>query len=129
MAIEIELDTPVISFATRDEWEYWLYEHHGTSQGIWLRLAWRGLDVASVSLDDAIDVALSYGWADCEADRLDDEHWVLRFKPRPRNARWTLAACRRAEALIECGRMRPAGLTAVERARRNGRWIDDTRPW
>jgi uncharacterized protein YdeI (YjbR/CyaY-like superfamily) len=117
-----ELNLPAMTFATRDEWAAWLEEHHATSDELWLKFTWNGSGFASISFFEAIEVALIYGWVDSLADKLDDDYWLLRFTPRPANARWTMVACRAAEALIERGEMRAAGLREVDRAKVDGRW-------
>ncbi len=69
-----------------------------------------------------MEVALCHGWIDGLAKGLD-EHWHLqRFTPRRARSNWSKLNRARAEALIERGEMRPAGLREVERARADGRW-------
>src|SRR3712207_801047 len=55
-------ELPVIPFASSDAWEAWLEEHHTTSDGLWLKIAKKGSGLESVSMADALDVALCYGW-------------------------------------------------------------------
>lgn len=115
-------DLPVISFATRDAWEAWLGERHATSSGVWLKLAKKGSGKESVSYPEAVDAALCYGWIDGQADRFDDLHWLQRFTPRKPRSKWSRINRDKATALIEKGRMKPAGLEQVERAKADGRW-------
>lgn len=49
-------------FEQKLDWEAWLNENHDSSPGIWLQLAKKGADVPSVSYDEAVEVALCYGW-------------------------------------------------------------------
>jgi uncharacterized protein YdeI (YjbR/CyaY-like superfamily) len=113
---------PIVSFLSPDEWEEWLEDEHATSRGVWLKIARKGTGRLSVSYDEALDVALAYGWIDGQKGRYDDEHWVQRFTPRTPRSRWSKINCARAGALIVAGRMRPAGLAEVERAKADGRW-------
>lgn len=53
---------------------------------------------------------------------LDDRYWLQRFTPRGPRSRWSRINRDKIEQLIERGRLRPAGLTQVERARADGRW-------
>lgn len=115
-------DLPTLAFASRTRWEEWLEEHHGTSRGVWLKIAKKGAGVESVSYDEALDVALCFGWIDGQKLPLDDAHWLQRFTPRRPRSRWSKRNRERAEALIGLGRMRPAGLREIERAREDGRW-------
>ena len=69
-----------------------------------------------------VGVALCHGWIDGQKGRLDDGHWLQRFTPRRAASKWSRINAEQASALIEAGRMRPAGLREVERARADGRW-------
>lgn len=115
-------DLPVLGFASAAEWEAWLTEHHETSPGLWLRLAKKGSGLPSVTYDEAVEVALCYGWIDGQAARVDDTHWLQRFTPRRRQSRWSQRNREKVAALVEQGRMRPAGLREIERAKADGRW-------
>jgi uncharacterized protein YdeI (YjbR/CyaY-like superfamily) len=115
-------DLPVLAFASADEWEAWLAAEHETARGVWMKLAKKGSGVASVTYAEAVEAALRYGWIDGQARRLDDRFYVQRFTPRTRRSRWSMINREKAEALIAAGRMAPAGLREVERARADGRW-------
>jgi uncharacterized protein YdeI (YjbR/CyaY-like superfamily) len=114
-------DLPEIPFASPAAWEAWL-EHHATSDGIWLKLAKKGSGIESVSFEEALEVALCYGWIDSKANGLDDRYWLQRFTPRRARSNWSERNRARATKLIEEGRMKPSGLREVERARADGRW-------
>jgi uncharacterized protein YdeI (YjbR/CyaY-like superfamily) len=115
-------ELPMIPFASREAWETWLEEHHATSDGLWLKLAKKGSGLETVSLAEALDVALCYGWIDSQADSFDDQHWSLRFTPRRSRSKWSKVNRVKVGRLIEEGRMKPAGLREVERAKAEGRW-------
>jgi uncharacterized protein YdeI (YjbR/CyaY-like superfamily) len=53
---------------------------------------------------------------------MDDSTWSQRFTPRRPQSRWSALNRERAMALIAAGRMQPAGLREVERAKADGRW-------
>jgi uncharacterized protein YdeI (YjbR/CyaY-like superfamily) len=112
----------VLSFAGRDDWAAWLDANHATAPGVWLAIARKGAGVESVSRAEALDEALCYGWIDGQARRQDDFTWLQKFTPRAARSIWSKVNCAKVEALIAAGRMRPAGLHAVERARQDGRW-------
>jgi uncharacterized protein YdeI (YjbR/CyaY-like superfamily) len=75
-----------------------------------------------VTYPEALAVALCFGWIDGQKGRLDDDYWLQRFTPRKPGSRWSRINTDKAAELIEAGRMRPAGLAEVERARADGRW-------
>jgi uncharacterized protein YdeI (YjbR/CyaY-like superfamily) len=115
-------ELPVVAFATAAAWDAWLAGHHGDAAGLWLKLAKKGSGIPSVSYAEAVDVALCHGWIDGQKGRLDDQFWLQRFTPRKPGSKWSRINTQRAAALIESGRMRPAGLREVERAKADGRW-------
>jgi uncharacterized protein YdeI (YjbR/CyaY-like superfamily) len=115
-------DLPVISFASREAWDVWLEEHHTSSDGLWLKIAKQGSDIASISYAEALEVALSYGWIDSQKAKFDKGHWLQRFTPRRPRGKWSKINRDKAEELIARGLMKPAGLQEVEWARADGRW-------
>ncbi|HWE61427.1 MAG TPA: YdeI/OmpD-associated family protein [Chloroflexota bacterium] len=120
--METLADVPVLLCESPQQWEAWLDEHHTQSQGVWLKLAKKAAGMASVSYADALDVALCYGWIDGQKKPYDDRYWLQKFTPRRPRSVWSRVNTQRADQLIESGRMRPAGLRAVEAARQDGRW-------
>jgi uncharacterized protein YdeI (YjbR/CyaY-like superfamily) len=117
-----ENDLPIMSFASRGDWETWLAGQHETSPGLWLRIAKKDGGARSVSYPEAIEVALCFGWIDGQKRAFDDAHWLQRFTPRTARSKWSRINTDKARALIEAGQMRPAGLREVELAKADGRW-------
>jgi uncharacterized protein YdeI (YjbR/CyaY-like superfamily) len=115
-----ELETR--AFASAAEWEAWLREHHDSAPGIWIRFAKKGSGVPSVTYLEALHAALCFGWIDGQARSVDDASYVQRFTPRRARSIWSQRNREFATALIEAGRMQPAGLREVERAQADGRW-------
>jgi uncharacterized protein YdeI (YjbR/CyaY-like superfamily) len=113
---------PVMTFESTDAWDAWLAAHHAGSPGLWLKIAKKGTTGRTISYSEALDVALCHGWIDGQKGRHDDEYWLQRFTPRKPASNWSKINTERAAALIESGRMRPAGLREVERAQADGRW-------
>jgi uncharacterized protein YdeI (YjbR/CyaY-like superfamily) len=115
-------DLPIIPSASREAWEAWLEEHHTTSAGVWLKIAKKGSGVESVSFAEALEVTLSYGWIDSQADGFDDQYWLQRFTARRPRSKWSKRNRKKATELIRRGEMKPAGLREVEQAKADGRW-------
>ena len=112
----------ILRFDTPAAFRDWLREHQDSSAGLWLTVAKKASQVVNVTYDEALDVALEYGWIDGQARRLDDDASLRRFTPRRAQSPWSLRNCRAAEAMIEQGRMAPRGRAEVERAKADGRW-------
>jgi uncharacterized protein YdeI (YjbR/CyaY-like superfamily) len=115
-------DLPVLYFPTHKDWEAWLDANHATSPGIWLRIAKKSAGIPTVTYDEAVEVALCYGWIDGQKKSYDDSCWLQKFTKRGARSVWSKINRNKAEALIASGRMRPAGLRAVEAAKADGRW-------
>lgn len=113
---------PILSFATEEAWEQWLEANHTKSKGIWMKIAKKGSADDSISRAAALDVALCYGWIDGQAGKYDEANWLQRFTPRRRGSNWSKINRDRVEELIAAGRMKPAGLRAIEEAKANRRW-------
>ena len=115
-------ELPVHLFATATEMESWLDESHESSDGVWLKIAKKGAAEPSVTYDEAVELGLCFGWIDSQVRRFDDQHYIQRFTPRRPRGRWSKINREKAEALMEAGKMRPAGLAEVEAAKADGRW-------
>jgi uncharacterized protein YdeI (YjbR/CyaY-like superfamily) len=119
-AADRPLDT--LAFASVSEWEAWLRANHDSAPGVWIRFARKGSGVASVTYMEALQEALRFGWIDGQARSVDESWYEQRFTPRRARSIWSKRNRGFAEALIEAGRMEPAGLREVERAKADGRW-------
>jgi uncharacterized protein YdeI (YjbR/CyaY-like superfamily) len=113
---------PIVEFPDQLAWEAWLREHHAASSGVWLKLARKGAPRTTVKYAEALEVALCFGWIDGQLGKFDESFYVHRFTPRGPRSRWSQVNVEKANALIDSGRMRPAGLTAIEAAKADGRW-------
>jgi uncharacterized protein YdeI (YjbR/CyaY-like superfamily) len=100
----------------------WLSEHQDSVSGLWLIMAKKDSSIAALTYEEALIVALQYGWIDGQARRRDHETYMQRFTPRRPQSPWSLRNRRRVEAMIAQGHMAPRGLAEVERARADGRW-------
>lgn len=115
-------DRPELAFASGADLEAWLEEHHAASDGIWLKLAKKDTGVASVTIAEAIDVGLCFGWIDGQTRRIDETYYAVRYGPRRPRSVWSKRNVDHVARLTAAGRMRPSGLAQVERAQADGRW-------
>lgn len=115
-------EKPVLDFSRKSAWARWLAKNQGTSSGVWLHLAKKASGLASVSYDEALDVALCYGWIDGQGKSDGEAYWLQKFTPRGKRSIWSKRNREKALSLIESGEMKSAGLAEVERARKDGRW-------
>ncbi|MEU1882824.1 YdeI/OmpD-associated family protein [Streptosporangium sp. NPDC020072] len=115
-------DPESLFFPSAEAFEEWLAANHASSSGLWLRVARKVPGVESLDYPQALDVALCYGWIDGQKKGFDTTYWLQRFTPRRPRSRWSKVNRDKVAALLEQGRMQPAGLLEVERAKEDGRW-------
>lgn len=111
-----------MAFETQQAWERWLRTHHRSSAGVWLLLAKKASGDASVTYAGALEVALCYGWIDGQKRSHSAAAWLQKFTPRGRRSVWSKINCAKAVALAKSGRMQPAGLEEMAKAKQDGRW-------
>lgn len=117
-----DVDGTPLHFDGPQEWETWLRKHHAKSSGVWLRIAKKGAPTRSIAHPEALEVALCYGWIDALSRSDGPHYWLRRFTPRAARSLWSKVNRAKVLALVGAGRMRPAGLKEIERARADGRW-------
>jgi uncharacterized protein YdeI (YjbR/CyaY-like superfamily) len=115
-------DYPVITCKSQKEWHSWLDKNHSRLNGAWLRFFKKAAAVKSVNYKEALDEALCYGWIDGQANSFDEESWIQKFTPRRAKSIWSKRNIENIARLEKEGRMKPAGLKAVEDAKQDGRW-------
>lgn len=113
--------TDQITAADARQWEAWLAARHDTSDEVWIRIAKKGSQIPSVQPDEAVEVALCFGWIDSHRRALNETHYLQRYSPRRRGSHWSAINIARAERLIDAGRMRPAGLAEFAKHHRTGK--------
>ena len=114
--------TELLVCKTPSEWEAWLAQHSGESEGVWLLIAKKGSSAAAITITEALDGALCFGWIDSQRKGHDATTYLQRYSPRRATSPWSKLNVERVEALTATSRMRPPGLAEVERAKRDGRW-------
>jgi uncharacterized protein YdeI (YjbR/CyaY-like superfamily) len=120
-------DAPSELFETRGAWRAWLETNHASASGVW-HLSWRpATGRPRVPYEEAVEEALCFGWIDSKGGNLDHDRARQYYAPRNPRSGWARSNKERVERLIAEGRMAPAGLAAIARAKENGAWtmLDD----
>lgn len=112
----------VLDFPDAAAWEAWLEAEHEVRSEAWLRIAKRRSGISTITIEEALDVALCYGWIDGQRRALDDVSFLQRYSRRRPRSSWSKVNVAKVEALMAAGRMRPAGLAEVAAAKADGRW-------
>jgi uncharacterized protein YdeI (YjbR/CyaY-like superfamily) len=112
----------IVPFSDVDAFDAWMAKNHAVWPELWVQFFKKGSGVATIGYEEAVEVALCWGWIDGLKKTHDAQSYILRFTPRRPQSIWSLKNTRTIEALIVAGRMRPSGLAEVERAKADGRW-------
>jgi len=110
------------SFATQHTWREWLEKNYSESDGIWLRIFKKDSGKKTVTQDEALDEALCFGWIDGQRKKHDEVSFLQKFTPRRAKSIWSKRNREKTAKLIKEGRITPAGLAEIERAKSDGRW-------
>lgn len=115
-------ELPTYSFPSTTDFEAFLEKEHTTVPGFYLKLAKKASGMPSITAAEAVEVALCFGWIDGRANGVDDTWWTVRYTPRRAKSIWSQKNVATVARLIEEGKMRSAGLQAMDAAKRDGRW-------
>ncbi len=113
---------PTLLFENASAWESWLESHLDNAIGIWMQISKKGATKPSVSYEEALDIALCYGWIDGQTKSLDDEYFLRKFTPRRKNSMWSKRNIGKVAALVKAERIRPSGQAEIDAAKADGRW-------
>src|SRR5262245_33945477 len=106
-------------FRTPSAFRAWLAKHHATADALWVGFYKKGSGKPSMTWSESVDEALCFGWIDGIRKSIDAVSYTIRFTPRKSGSIWSSVNIKRAQALIEEGRMQPTGLNAYQRRKEN----------
>jgi uncharacterized protein YdeI (YjbR/CyaY-like superfamily) len=114
-------ELPVKVFKTAQLFENWIAKNV-KAKGIWLRVYKKDSGIPSITITEALDVALCYGWIDGQRNKYDEESYIQKYTPRRVRSLWSKRNIEHVERLIKAGRMQAGGLKEIEAAKADGRW-------
>jgi len=115
-------DLPIYSFENEADFWNWLSKNYQQTTSFWLRFYKKESKVPSIHYDEAVDVALCFGWIDGLANKYDEESYLVRYTPRRPKSVWSKINVAKVNKLIDQKRMQPSGLAKVDAAKEDGRW-------
>jgi uncharacterized protein YdeI (YjbR/CyaY-like superfamily) len=112
----------ILTFTNREEWRFWLTANFDKEEYVWLTLYKKKFRKKGMTLQDAVEEAICFGWIDGKLKRVDTERFILRFSPRKEKSVWSRINKERAKRLIKSGKMTNAGIVKILEAKKNGIW-------
>ena len=102
----LELDNP-------NDFRRWLQDNHQVAEEVWLAFYKKSSGKQTLTIVQAVEEALCFGWIQSRLRPLDAERFAVRFSPRREGSSWSLPNFKRARKLIEQGRMTEAGMATL----------------
>jgi uncharacterized protein YdeI (YjbR/CyaY-like superfamily) len=110
------------SFRNEAAFEKWMAANHDRESEIWIKMYKKASGKPTVTLAEALDVALCWGWIDGLRKGLDDQAYLQRYTPRKAKSIWSQINRDNVARLTAVGRMTPHGQRQVDAAKADGRW-------
>ena len=70
------------TFANAAAFEAWLAAHHDSEPELWIKIHKKASGLASVTVAEALDVVLCWGWIDGLRKSFDEDSYLQRYTPR-----------------------------------------------
>jgi len=117
-------------FPTPAQFRQWLERNYERETELLVGFHKKSSGKKSITYNEALDEALSFGWIDGVRKNLDETSYTIRFTPRKPRSIWSNVNVNHVERLIKEGRMHAAGLDAYERRdpKRTGIYAFENRP-
>lgn len=118
---------PELYFKTDSEWRKWLSQNHDSSKGVYLIFYKIDTKIPSMRWEEAVKVALCYGWIDSTVKSLGDGKRRQYFCPRNPKSVWSALNKKYIKELTELGLMHDSGWKIINIGKKNGSWtaLDD----
>jgi len=116
--------TPELYFKRDKDWRFWLHENHSTSKGVYLIFYKVDHEEDSMRWEEAVKVALCYGWIDSTVKSLGNGKRRQYFTPRNHKSVWSALNKRYIKELLSLGLMNEAGLEKINIAKQNASWFE-----
>jgi uncharacterized protein YdeI (YjbR/CyaY-like superfamily) len=110
------------TFRTEAAFESWMRKNHAREDEVWVRIYKKGSGVPSVTIAEALDVVLCWGWIDGIRKSLDERAYLQRYTPRRAKSTWSQVNREHVARLTKAGRMTSYGQRQVDTAKADGRW-------
>ncbi len=121
------VEKPQLYFKHDSEWRKWLSENYNKYEGVYLIFYKVTAKEESMRWEEAVKVALCFGWIDSTVKSLGNGKRQQYFSPRKAKSVWSAVNKKYIKQLIADDLMHANGLTSIKIAKQNGSWtaLDD----
>lgn len=106
MAAKKPIDRKLLLHVTkRGEWRAWLRKHRKSDKEVWLVFYKKHTGRPRISYNDAVEEAVSFGWIDSTARKIDDDRFAQRFTPRNPKSAYSAANIERLRVMARRGQV------------------------
>ncbi|TMM32047.1 hypothetical protein FDT66_00855 [Polaribacter aestuariivivens] len=109
-------------FKNDAEWRKWLSKNHDSSTGVYLIFYKVENDEESMRWEEAVKVALCFGWIDSTVKSLGNGKRRQYFCPRNIKSVWSALNKKYIKELLAQNLMHESGLKIIEVGKQNGSW-------
>lgn len=120
--MEVYKNVQAVEVPSAQAWREWLEANHAVETSIWLVIYKKESAVPSVYYPEAVDEALCFGWIDSKPNKRDEKSYYQFFSKRNPKSNWSRVNKEKIERLMQAGKMAPAGLEMVRKAKETGTW-------
>ncbi|TNJ43496.1 YdeI/OmpD-associated family protein [Tamlana fucoidanivorans] len=116
-----------IHFERDADWYDWLLNNHAKTNGVYLIFYKLNMSLPTMRWEEAVKVALCFGWIDSKVQSLGGGKRRQYFSPRNPKSSWSALNKKYIEELDAKGLIQDHGYKSIEVAKQNGAWtaVDD----
>ncbi|MFS4482882.1 YdeI/OmpD-associated family protein [Hyunsoonleella sp. 2307UL5-6] len=120
-------DLPELYFERDIDWYDWLRVNHNKTKGVYLIFYKLELNMPTMRWEEAVKVAICFGWIDSTVKSLGDGKRRQYFCPRNPKSTWSALNKKYVEALKKVGLIHESGYKLIDLAKKTGTWsaMDD----
>ncbi len=115
-------DIPEYYFKNDNQWRDWLHENHDQNEGVYLIFYSVSHENESMRWEEAVKVALCYGWIDSTVKNIGPGKRRQYFCPRKPKSVWSKVNKDHIKNLKKLKLIHRSGLKAIKIAKENGSW-------
>lgn len=120
-------DLPELYFERDTDWYGWLLKNHDKAKGVYLIFYKLELNIPTMRWEEAVKVAICFGWIDSTVKSLGDGKRRQYFCPRNPKSTWSALNKKYVKALEKVGKIHESGYKLIDLAKKTGTWsaMDD----